>query len=493
MKTVRSSLVLVTLVACGAVTLGSVGCGDDSTPDKPAPSDTGTVDTGAADTGTDTGTVDTGTPGDGGGDTPDPGCPATPTAVDVTADITTDTTWDCSKVYILKKFVEVKPGAKLTIKAGTVVKGTRGAGTGEATITGIAVLPGAKIASLGTKTQPVVMTSNEASKKRGDWAGLMILGKAKSNHTAATFPEGLSAKDQFKYGSTGADRDDADSSGELHYTRVEWAGYQLSVGNEINAFSFYGVGSGTQLDHLEAYQGFDDSFEWFGGAVNGKYLLAQSGNDDCFDMDNGYRGKLQFIICNRDDVDGGGNGFEVDNDANASDNTPYTQPTIWNATMIGKTDTATTEGGHGFHLRRNTKGTWSNVLAVNWPLSGLFIQANVDSAGAALPGTGAEKNATDGSLVVKNSIISGATKDANSTYSQTYLDDASHGNRKLKLADVKITEVKSTGPNFALQAGSPALTGGAAPTDAFFDVAGKDLVGACGTTCPEFEGWTTFK
>lgn len=490
MKTVRPSTALVALVACGAITLGIAGCGDDSTPDKPAPADTGTVDTGA-DTGSpiDTGTVDTGTPD---GDAPPPGCPASPTPVDVTADITADTTWDCSKVYTLKKFVEVKPGAKLTITAGTVVKGTRGTGTGEASITGIAVLPGAKIASMGTKDQPVVMTSSEASKKRGDWAGLMILGKAKSNHAAVTTPEGLSAKDQFKYGSTGADRDDADSSGELHYTRVEWAGYQLSVGNEINAFSFYGVGSGTQLDHLEAYQGFDDSFEWFGGAANAKYLLAQSGNDDCFDMDNGYRGKLQFLICNRDDVDGGGNGFEVDNDANASDNAPFTQPMIWNATMIGKA-TATTEGGHGFHLRRNTKGTWSNILAVGWPLSGIFIQPNVDSAGAALPGTGAEKNATDGSLVVKNSIISGTTKDANSTFSQTYIDDASRKISKTKVADVKITDTKSTGPNFSLQAGSPALTGGAEPTDAFFDKSAKDFIGACGTTCPEFEGWTTFK
>ena len=80
-------------------------------------------------------------------------------------------------------------------------------------------------------------------------------------------------------------------------------------------------------------------------------------------MDNGYSGKLQFIICNRDDVDGGGNGFEVDNDANGSNNQPYTNPTIWNATLVGKPGTATTEGGHGAHLRRNARGKWSNVLA----------------------------------------------------------------------------------------------------------------------------------
>lgn len=472
------------------------GCGSDSEGDNktlPFP-DTGTS---LADTGTMT-TTDTGTPADADPDAPvEPSCPSNPPVEEVNVDISANTEWTCAKTYLLKKFVEVKPGATLTIAAGTIIKGAKGAGADA--VTGIAVLPGAKIKAMGTRARPIVMTSNEATKKRGDWAGLMILGKAKTNHQTAdgmatdVFPEGLATKTQFKYGSIGADRDDADSSGELHYVRVEWAGFQLTVGNEINAFSFYGVGSGTVADHLEAFQGFDDAFEWFGGKMNAKYLLAQSTNDDCFDMDNGFSGKLQFIICNRDDIDGGGNGFEVDNDANASSNQPYTNPTIWNATMIGKTGTATTEGGHGFHLRRNTRGTWSNILAVNWPLSGLFIEPNQDAAKMPIPNSGSEKNATDGTLKVQNSIVSGATKNGNTAFNDGYLANAANKIATKKLDEVMINEIASDKPNFSLKAGSPALTGGAAPTDPFFDAAGKDLIGACGTSCSEFEGWTTYK
>lgn len=493
----KHAFLLSTTLLCALLS----GCADDS--DDVGGTALPPVDSGT--TPTDTGTTppaDTGSvtpPGDADPDAPKPEtCSGSAPVEEVVADITANTEWTCAKTYVLKKFVEVKPGATLTIKAGTVIKGVKG--TGSDSITGLAVLPGAKINAMGTKTQPIVMTSNEASPKRGDWAGLMLLGKAKSNHqktdgsATEVFPEGLTSKPQFQYGSLGADRDDADSSGELHFVRVEWAGFQLTVGNEINSFSFYGVGSGTKLDHLESIQGFDDAFEWFGGTVSGKYLLAQSTNDDCFDMDNGYSGKLQYLICNRDDVDGGGNGFEVDNDANGSNNQPYTNPTIWNATLIGKTGTATTEGGHGAHIRRNARGKWSNILAVNWPLSGLNIEANLDASKAPIPGSGCEKNVADGALVIQNSNFSGATKDGNNTFSSTFLGEASRKLTTKKVDEAKITDIKSTGASFALQAGSPFLTGGAAPpADGFFDAAGKDLIGACGTTCPEFEGWTVFK
>jgi hypothetical protein len=472
--------------------LSLVGCSDDPIPVGPRPvEDTGTETTPNPPDGDPSPADGDPNPADADPDAPPvPTCPANPPVEEVTADITANTTWTCQKTYLLKKFVEVKPGATLTINAGTTVKGSRGAGVGSDSITGLAVLAGAKIMAMGTKAQPIVMTSNEATKQRGDWAGLMILGKAKSNHQNAggavdVFPEGLTALPQFKYGSIGADRDDNDSSGELHYVRVEYAGYQLTVGNEINTFSFYGVGGGTKADHLQALQAFDDSFEWFGGTMNAKYLIAASGNDDCFDMDNGFRGKLQFGICNRDDVLGGGNGFEVDNDANGTANAPFTEPTIYNFTMVGK-ETNTTEGGFGFHLRRNTKGKWFNILSVNWPLAGLHIQPNASG------GTdGAVANATDGSLSVKNSII-GGKKNGETAFADTYLANAANNIRTATLADAKITSVASKTPNFALQAGSPALTGAAPPpSDGFFEPA--TFIGACGETCDEFTGWTKFE
>lgn len=480
----KGPLCLATIVLAGLTS--AAGCSDDN--EQPAPVVDSGVDTGGQDTGAldstpaDTAVEDTGA--DSATDAPvdaPPACPTNPPVEHVTADVTASTTWTCQKTYVLDKFVKVKAPATLTIEAGTTIKGMKGAST--TAITGLSILPGAKIMAMGTKDKPIVFTSNEATRARGDWAGLILVGKAKSNHAATSFPEGLTADADYGYGGTGADRNDDDSSGEMHYVRVEYAGFQLSANNEINSFSFYGVGRGTKLDHLEALQGLDDSFEFFGGTVDAKYLIASSGEDDCLDMDNGYSGRIQYAVCLRDDVLGGGNGFEVDNDATGSTNLPQTNPTVWNVTLVGKGSTPTSDGGHGFHLRRNTKGTLANVLAVNWPLSGLFID-----------GTTTQANATAGTLSVKNSIIGGLTKNGNDAFADGYLGTAANNLRTSNLADAKLTNVTSTGPNLALQTGSPALTGGATPpSDGFFDASGKDFVGACGATCTEFTGWTRFE
>lgn len=474
----KRPLYLATLALAGLVT--TAGCSDD-TNDQPTPIVDGGVDSGTPDTSSeDTGVVaDTG-PSDAPADAP-AACPTNPPVEEITADITANTTWTCQKTYLLEKLVEVKAPAVLTIGAGTTIKGVKGASMSQ--IAGLAILPGAKILAMGTKAKPIVFTSNEATRARGDWAGLMLLGKARSNHAAQSFPEGITAMTEFGYGGTAADRDDDDSSGELHYVRVEYAGFQLSPNNEINSFSFYGVGRGTKLDHLEALQGADDSFEFFGGTVEAKYLVASGGADDCLDMDNGYSGKIQFAICDRDDVLGGGNGFEVDNDATGSANLPQTNPTVWNVSLVGKGSTPTSDGGHGFHLRRNTLGKWGNVLAVNWPLSGLFIEGTTTTA-----------SATAGTLSVTSSIFGGLTKNGNDAFADAYLANPTHKLRTATLAEAKVTNTTSTAPNFALQTGSPALTGATAPpSDAFFDQTGKDFVGACSTTCTEFEGWTRFE
>jgi len=42
---------------------------------------------------------------------------------------------------------------------------------------------------------------------------------------------------------------------------------QFLDANELNAFTFGGVGSGTTLEHLQAYKGADDAYEFFGGCV----------------------------------------------------------------------------------------------------------------------------------------------------------------------------------------------------------------------------------
>ena len=183
--------------------------------------------------------------------------------------------------YLLKGWVYVASGAKLRIPAGTIIKGDK------QTKAALIIEPGGYVEMKGTKDAPIVMTSEEAPGKRkpGDWGGLIICGKAKNN-------EGTKQIEGGPRTTFGGDKDD-DNSGIFQYIRVEFAGYPFEADKEINGITFGSVGSATTIDHLQVSYSNDDSFEWFGGAANGKYLVAYKGWDDDFDTDNGFSGTVQ--------------------------------------------------------------------------------------------------------------------------------------------------------------------------------------------------------
>ena len=80
----------------------------------------------------------------------------------------------------------------------------------------------------------------------------------------------------------------------MKYVRIEYAGKAVNPGDEVNGLSLYAVGSGTTIDYVEVVRGLDDAFEFFGGAVNCKHLIAYNCADDDFDMDDGFRGKISM-------------------------------------------------------------------------------------------------------------------------------------------------------------------------------------------------------
>ena len=139
-----------------------------------------------------------------------------------------------------------------------------------------------------------MFTSAQApgNRKPGDWGGIIVLGNAPNNQGEMTIEGGV----RSKHGGTNP----ADNSGVLSYVRCEFAGVEYSVDNEINAITFGSVGSGTQVDHIQVSYSGDDSYEWFGGTVNAKHLVAIGTWDDDFDTDNGFCGKIQFAMCLRD-------------------------------------------------------------------------------------------------------------------------------------------------------------------------------------------------
>ncbi|MCK6601830.1 MAG: T9SS C-terminal target domain-containing protein, partial [Bacteroidetes bacterium] len=263
---------------------------------------------------------------------------AQPQIVEVSGDITGQVTWTSDKSYLLKGFVRVQSGGELTIQPGTIIYGEN------ATQGSFIVKPGGKVIAEGTEYAPIVFTSEFAKPgssvepARGDWGGVILLGKAPIN------PAGGTSSIEGPGDSYGGS-DPEDNSGVLKYVRIEYAGIAFTPNNEINGLTFGGVGRGTTIDYVQVSWANDDSFEWFGGTVNAKHLIAYQGLDDDFDTDFGFSGKLQFLLSIRDkeiaDVSGS-NGFESDNDATGSTSSPRTSPTWYNVTLIGPAETKST-------------------------------------------------------------------------------------------------------------------------------------------------------
>src|SRR6185295_13057224 len=173
----------------------------------------------------------------------------------------------------------------------------------------------------------------------------------------------------------------ADNSGTLRYVRVEFAGVALSPNNEINGITFGGVGRGTTIDHVQVSYSNDDSYEWFGGTVNCKYLIAYDGIDDDFDTDNGYSGKIQFALGMRDpsvaDVSGS-KSFESDNDPTGTTNTPQTSAIFQNVTALGgSSNNGPTNPlfNESAHIRRNSNIHINNSIMMGFPL-GILVDGS---------------------------------------------------------------------------------------------------------------------
>jgi hypothetical protein len=317
------------------------------------------------------------------------------TTEEVTGDITADRTLTANKRWLLKGLVSVKPGATLTIEKGTTI-------VGDTTTKAILLVEaGAKIMAQGTADEPIVFTSPAAPgvRRAGDWGGIVILGNAPVNFTGGKGNiEGiLKTVKGTEYGGANAD----DSSGVLSYIRIEYSGILLSPDNEVNGLTFGGVGRGTKVDHIQVRHTLDDCFEFFGGNVDAKYLACQYNEDDGFDFDNGFQGRLQFLVLQQDPMHAGeDNGFESDNDAQGSANQPMTAPQVYNATLIGK-GTPVDNVQYGMLLRKNTRGTYANVVVSGFDAA-LDVRDAATAAGVTTPEVGMP------ALSVKSTIFWGS-------------------------------------------------------------------------------------
>lgn len=427
--------------------------------------------------------------------------PADGSILDLRGVITTNTTLSKNYKWRLRGYVYVDNGVTLTIEAGTTIISNKDS-AGVLTIT-----RGAKIQAEGTAAAPIVFTSAETTPAPGDFGGVIIAGAAPGNGNHAKIEGGVDSKYELFGGTTSAD-----NSGVFKYVRIEYAGKAVNPGDEVNGLSLYGVGSGTTIDYVEVVRGLDDAFEFFGGTVNCKHLIAYNSADDDFDMDDGYSGLIQYAISIKDpkftdpkgttgDVS---NNFEVDNVNPANgfllSKTPITFPVLSNFTAIGPNNAAgtSTDYGWGMRWRRGTKFILANSVVIGSQKGGFRLQEDSTIAYHER-GTSALYNSyihtALGAVVdVQTGLtIPGLTYDVASVtahltgaYGTTIVTDPT----TLKMGD----PFNNANPNLKPQAGSPLLTGAkfdfGSLSNAFFDkVAYK---GAFDGTTDWTSGWAVF-
>lgn len=263
-------------------------------------------------------------------------------------ELTTNRTLEANKVYALSGDYIVKTGATLTIQEGVKIV----AMTDDESVDYILVQQGAKIEAVGTKENPIIMTSDK--KESGAWGGLHICGKA---HTNAEGGTGKSEIGDAAYGGSA----DNDNSGTLKYIRLENTGYALDSEHEANGISFYGVGNGTTVEYVQAYNGSDDGFEFFGGSVDVKHMVVTNCSDDSYDWTEGWNGRGQFLVAYQEAEETLGFDcdclMECDNNGKNFAAAPVACPTLANLTLIGN-------GGEkqGVRLRAGTQVKMYNAL-----------------------------------------------------------------------------------------------------------------------------------
>lgn len=385
--------------------------------------------------------------------------------VEVKGSLEGNISWTADKIYKLVGFVRVgqedvfgiitKTGV-LTIQPGTVIIGDR------ATKGALIVQRGSKIIAEGTADKPIVFTSERAPGEReaGDWGGLVLCGQAPNNLPNDANNRQLEGNYGAFHGGAAAD----DNSGSLKYVRLEFAGIPINPNQEVNSLTMGSVGSGTMIDYVQASFGLDDSFEWFGGTVNAKHLIAYKGLDDDFDTDNGFSGYVQYGLGIRGSAiadQSGSNGFECDNDAAGSTNTPFTSAIFANISIIGAKGVTTTSIDplfqHGAQLRRNNKQKIYNTIITGYPY-GVYIDSQKG---------GAKANAANGDIDLQNVILAGVTGWGAGGFGLGW-----SVNVKPMGVAVPGFENMSSGTN-----GSAILIGNKSPEDWFKSLSGNAIVG----------------
>lgn len=400
--------------------------------------------------------------------------------------ISSDTVLESSKQYLLTEIVYVSD-AKITIPAGTVIRGVQGNNSDANNLIEpgtLVITRSGQIEAIGTPAQPIVFTyENDAADPianpsapvvadtliTGLWGGIIILGNAPTNNDQSAANSLLLAGTDAIEGIVEPNPQDAspdlrgiyggddphDNSGVLRYVSIRHGGFELGAANEINGLTMGGVGAGTVLEYIEVIAGDDDGFEWFGGTVNSKYLLSAYNNDDAFDYDQGFSGLGQFwTVVQADNSNDGDKGGEFDGDDQAGAK-PFAAPVIYNMTVIGtgpeykkNADGSAKNGGGQIDYDANAGGSLFNSIIVESGIASLDIN-----------GTCADQ-LTNGILNIRNNIW---FRNVETAYNPTGTNDDAVSDHDAGAAEQALTPAGNNnilrnpilgGANFAVMGGA---------------------------------------
>lgn len=406
---------------------------------------------------------------------------------DLPNNITADRYLTNDRAYRIRGIVQVRNGASLTIEPGTFVIGMPGSQPPSVLL----VSNTGKLFADGTRARPIIMTSSQpiGSRQRGDWGGLVMLGKAIVNDPGGSLSiEGLPDSPETTYGGT----DDNHSCGVLRYVRVEFAGALLRPNEETNSFTWGGCGKLTKGEYLQAHYGLDDSFEWFGGSNDNKYLLGTYGADDYVDFQIGYRGRIQHVVAVAN-ADLSNRGIEGDNYERDFAAKPFSKPLMYNLTFIGNNAQGFDEtDASAVHLRRGAAGSFNNILTFNWSTGALSF----GNAATITDNIRSKEASFDGILAWDNGRHANKTNALDSQFPndlRQFIGNAATEVKSVVVVDPKLRRpLEYSDPDLRPAPGSPVF--GARwiqpPDDGFFDQWAQ-WIGGVGTV-NWMEEWTTF-
>lgn len=274
-----------------------------------------------------------------------------------------DSVWQAGKRYVLQGDVFVENQAVLSIEAGSQIFGEKDSS--------LIITRGAKLLAKGKQDAPIVFTSSQPTleRRRGDWGGLVLMGDAPVNREGQL--EGIDKNDPR--GRFGGNNPLA-NCGVLEYVRVEYAGFETFVDNELNGLTLAGCGRETVVRYVQVHKALDDGIEVFGGTVDLRHIVVTGAGDDGFDWDMGWQGRVQFLVVQMHG-DAGDNAFEGDSDAGNADNKLRSQPTFYNVTLVGANTRQISQ--RAMTIRRGSGGRFVNVLMMGFSKSSIDLRGDV--------------------------------------------------------------------------------------------------------------------